>query len=189
MHRALTDKELLDAIRVRDEISSLDTTNVPVQAQYASGRFCDVPLRSNKPRLVYVIGSLRNPCIPNLAECIRHGTGCDVFDDWYSAGPTADDHWKEYEQGRGHDYITALRGEAAKNVYAFDKRHLDAATDVVLVLPAGKSGHLELGYCAGKGKNTYILLEPDTDPRWDVMYQFADHVVETVEALVEKLHA
>jgi hypothetical protein len=66
---------------------------------------------------------------------------------------------------------------------------LDAATDVVLVLPAGKSGHLELGYCAGKGKRTYILLEADADPRWDVMYQFADVIVENIGQLVEAMNA
>lgn len=146
------------------------------------------PIQQTLPRSVYVIGSLRNPMIPEIAEDIRERTGLKVFDDWYSAGPEADDYWKRYEQERGHDYISALAGAAARNVFEFDKRNLDAATDVVLVLPAGKSGHLELGYCAGKGKRTYILLEAGTDPRWDVMYQFADWVVENTGQLVEKMN-
>lgn len=161
-----------------------------MQAQCQQGQ----PVRTTQrqqvtPRSIYVIGSLRNPNIPVVAAALRASTGLRVFDDWYSAGPNADDHWKEYEQARGRDYISALAGAAAKNVYAFDKRHLEAATDVVLVLPAGKSGHLELGFCAGRGKRTYILLEAGVDPRWDVMYKFADAVVESVSQLGGKINA
>jgi nucleoside 2-deoxyribosyltransferase len=41
-------------------------------------------------------------------------------------------------------------------------------------MPAGKSGHLELGYMIGCGKPCIIYFneEPDDD-RWDVMVQFA----------------
>jgi hypothetical protein len=58
---------------------------------------------------VYVIGSLRNAAIPVIAEDIRERTGFHVFDDWFSAGPEADDFWKRYEQEeRGHTYLQAL---------------------------------------------------------------------------------
>lgn len=138
-------------------------------------------------RQVYVIGSLRNPCIPQVAKSIRDAMpGVEVFDDWYAAGPEADDYWKKYEQERGRSYDEALKGYAARNVYAFDKRHIDASTDVVLVLPAGKSGHLEFGYSIGHGKRGHILLEPDTD-RWDVMYQFATSVQHDVAGLIKAL--
>ena len=112
--------------------------------------------------------------------------GVEVFDDWYAAGPEADDYWKKYEQERGRSYDEALEGYAARNVYAFDKRHIDASTDVVLVLPAGKSGHLEFGYSIGQGKKGHILLEPDTD-RWDVMYQFATSVQHDLDGLIKAL--
>jgi nucleoside 2-deoxyribosyltransferase len=134
---------------------------------------------------VYVIGSLRNPKIPEIANKIREA-GFEVFDDWYAAGPEADDKWKEYERGRGRDYIEALGGHAATHVYEFDKRHLDSADAVVLALPAGKSGHLELGYSLGTGKPGYILLEEGND-RWDVMYKFADGVYDSTERLIYQL--
>lgn len=136
---------------------------------------------------LYIIGSLRNPTIPQVAATMRSALpGWEVFDDWYSAGPEADDYWKKYEQERGRNYIEALSGYAARHVFEFDKKHIDSSTHVVLVLPAGKSGHLELGYAAGKGKHTSILLEPDTD-RWDVMYGFADLVTPCIDALAEAL--
>lgn len=124
---------------------------------------------------IYLIGSLRNDAIPKTASVLRQ-SGYNVFDDWYAAGPEADDYWKAYEQDRGRRYIEALQGEAAKNVHRFDQTHLDGAEAAILVLPAGKSGHLELGYMAGKGKKTFILLDAEVD-RWDVMYRFADAVM------------
>lgn len=135
---------------------------------------------------LYLIGSLRNDNIPVVARQLREAfPNAEVFDDWHAAGPEADDHWKSYEEARGRTYIEALQGHAAKNVFAFDKRHLDSATHVVLVLPAGRSGHLELGYCVGSGKKAFVLI--DDPDRWDVMYQFADHVVTSVPDLITTL--
>lgn len=123
---------------------------------------------------LYLMGSLGNKRIPVLAAKLRR-QGFDVFDDWFTPGPEADEHWREYEQGRGHDLVTALEGYAANNIFDFDKRHLNASELGMLVLPAGRSGHLELGYLTGRGKPTYILMEGEPD-RYDVMYRFAEQV-------------
>lgn len=131
---------------------------------------------------IYIIGSLRNPAIPKIAEELRM-SGFEVFDDWFAAGPRADDHWQEYEQGRGRTYAEALSGRAATNVWRFDKANLDRADIVVMVLPSGKSAHLELGYVIGSGKPGFILMPPE-DCRWDVMYRFANKVVSSVPELV-----
>lgn len=130
---------------------------------------------------IYLIGSLRNERIPDMAsELRRHGF--DVFDDWYAPGPKADDHWKNYEQVRGRNYLEALEGHAAKHIFEFDKEHIDNADGAVMILPCGKSGHLELGYVRGKNKPGWILLdEPD---RWDVMYQFATGIYADIDTLI-----
>lgn len=130
-------------------------------------------LSMSKTKCLYLIGSLRNERIPKLADTLRSDNpDFEVFDDWYAAGPEADDFWKTYEQTRGRSYQEALEGHAAKNVFNFDKRNLQRATHALLVLPAGKSGHMEITYaCYGVGAKTAILLDPE-DVRWDVMYQF-----------------
>lgn len=133
--------------------------------------------------MIYLIGSLRNPNVPEVANAIRKA-GIEVFDDWYAAGPEADDKWKEYELGRGRTYKEALNGLAARNTFNFDLRNLSRANGAVLVLPAGRSGHLELGYVIGSGKPAWILL--DNPDRWDVMYQFAT-VCYSQEELIEDL--
>ena len=55
-----------------------------------------------------------------------------------------------------------------------------------MVMPAGKSGHLELGYMLGQGKKGYILFDKEPD-RWDVMYQFATGVFFNKEELINEL--
>jgi hypothetical protein len=121
---------------------------------------------------VYLIGSLRNVEVPNTAKFIREVVGCEVFDDWFAAGPEADDYWQKYEkEKRGHTFAEALAGYAAQHVYQYDKSHLDSSHVGVLMLPAGKSGHLEAGYLIGQGKPVYIIGEEPE--RYDVMYNFA----------------
>ena len=136
---------------------------------------------------LYVIGSLRNPVIPLVAQTLRGRLDIEVFDDWYAAGPEADDYWMSYEKERGRSYTEALQGYAARHVFGFDKSHLDSADGTLLVLPAGKSGHLELGYMAGKGKWTGILLDKEEPERWDIMYGFASGVFRTLEEVVQAL--
>jgi len=133
---------------------------------------------------IYLIGSLRNPAVPEIANKIRD-LGFIVFDDWYAAGPEADDKWRDYEKARGHSYKEALNGLAADHVYQFDLQHLNECDIAVLCLPTGKSGHLELGYVIGKGKKGYILL--DNPERWDVMYKFAHGVFHNFKELKAEL--
>ena len=135
--------------------------------------------------MVYLIGSLREKRVPDVAKLLR-AKGFVVFDDWYAAGPHADDAWRDYEKARGHNMAQALKGFAARNVFQFDKTHLERATSVVLVMPAGKSGHLELGWALGKGKAGYVLLDGEPE-RYDVMYQFATGVYTDVDSLVPDL--
>lgn len=134
---------------------------------------------------VYIIGSLRNPRVPEIAAWCR-AFGFEVFDDWFAAGPEADDYWQKYEKAKGSTYPQALAGFAAQHVFAFDKKHLDACDIAILVMPAGKSGHLEIGWCAGKGKRTAILLDGEPE-RFDVMYNFVDRVCLTQDELAQWL--
>lgn len=132
-----------------------------------------------------MIGSLRNPQVPIVGHALRR-EGYGIFDDWYAVGPEADDKWKEYEKARGRNMKEALEGEAAKNTFRFDKSHLDASDAAILVAPAGKSAHLELGYMIGCGKPGFVLLDEDPQ-RWDVMYQFATAVCFGLQDLIDTL--
>lgn len=139
---------------------------------------------------IYIVGSLRdpnnpkkrNPKITKTAGQLRK-FGYDVFDDWLAPGPEADDWWKKYEEASGRTYKEALQGHAAKHVFEFDKSHIDESDIGILILPAGRSGHLELGYMIGNGKPGYILM--DRPDRWDIMYQFATRIFFSFKEMVE----
>jgi len=123
--------------------------------------------------------------IPVIGNELRE-VGFDVFDEWFAGGKIADDEWQAYEQMRGNTYYQALETYYAKHIFKFDKFHLDRADIGVMALPAGKSGHLELGYLIGQGKPGYILFDKQPE-RWDIMVQFATGIFEDTSKLVQTL--
>lgn len=126
----------------------------------------------SKPCL-YVIGSLRNPEIPKIAKAIRDATELELFDDWYSSSDDADDWWQSHERFKGRTYEQAINGYHASHVFAFDYLHLNRSVGGILVLPAGKSAHLEAGFLRGQDKRLYILFDKEPE-RYDIMNRFAN---------------
>lgn len=154
-----------------------------VQNHLQQFNYVKPPIAQKDRKRVYLIGSLRNAEVQILAMKLR-ALDVEIFDDWHAAGPEADDYWMHYEKARGRSYKEALSGAAAKNVFEFDKRNLLASDAVILVMPAGKSGHLELGFCCGRGIKTAVFFN-ETPERYDVMYQFADYIAETEQEIIQ----
>ncbi len=136
-------------------------------------------------RSIYIIGSMRNTRVPEVAQALR-AIGWDAYDDWHSSGPQSDDCWQAYEKARGRTYREALAGYHAQNVFDLDKYHLDRCDAAVIVLPSGSSGHLELGYMAGRGKPAYMLMESEPE-RYDVMRLFATKIFIGLDEMLEGL--
>jgi hypothetical protein len=61
---------------------------------------------------------------------------------------------------------------------------LRAAEAVVLVMPCGRSAHLEAGWAVGAGRRLAILLA-DGEP--ELMYSMADAICSTVEDIASML--
>ena len=142
---------------------------------------------ADKKSCIYVVGSLRNLTIPEIGNELEK-IGWEAFTDWFSAGPEADDKWQEHERRRGRDYRQALKGYHANHVFSFDYHHLNRSCAGLLVLPAGKSCHLELGYLRGQDKPVYVLFQEEPkDGRWDVMYKFATEVFFSMEEMLKGL--
>lgn len=133
---------------------------------------------------IYLIGSLRNPEIPEIGKQLALASGLEVFTSWHSAGPDADDHLRDYERFMGKSYSKAIRCWAATNIFRFDKFHLDRCGAGLLIMPAGKSGHLELGYLIGQGKPGYILFQEEPE-RFEVMHNFATEIFLSIEEAQE----
>ena len=131
---------------------------------------------------IYVIGSLRNQRIPDVGNALRQA-GYDVYDSWFAGGERADDEWQRYSQRRGQSYIDALNDWAAIQVFEYDLRHLKRSDAAVLIYPAGKSAHTEMGWVVGQGKPVHVLVEEEP-PRWDVMLRFATGVHSSLDDLI-----
>lgn len=136
-------------------------------------------------KTIYLAGSLGNLNVPSLANEIE-ALGTECFADWFSPGSHADTHWRDYAKARGLSYGEALQSYAATHIYEFDLFHLDRSDAIVLLMPAGRSAHLEFGYMIGRNKPGFILFDGEPE-RWDVMYQFATAVFFDREALLEEL--
>ena len=143
--------------------------------QRKSGNLLTIPRSlTNENLVIYLIGALKNREIPVIGKLLRED-GFEVFDDWHEAGPDADSYWQAGEIYRGRSYREALQGHHANCVFEFDRYHLDRSDMGILVLPAGKSGHLELGYLRGQGKPTFVLFDKEPE-RYDVMYKFCNEI-------------
>jgi len=75
--------------------------------------------------------------------------------------------------------------------YAFheDKAWIDWSEAVVLILPAGKSAHLEAGYAKGQGKHLIIYQEEFPLGDFDVMYGFADLITDDLNGVAQYLRS
>lgn len=134
---------------------------------------------------VYLMGSLANDNIPFVGNKIRE-LGFEAIDDWWSPGPLADSYLKHYAKIRNLNYKQTLQTHAAKHIFEFDKGLIDRADVGVLVMNAGKSAHIELGYLIGTGKPGFILFN-GIPSKIDIMYQFCENIFFDVDDLLIEL--
>jgi len=112
---------------------------------------------------------------------------CRATDERYSF------HWSEFvdteEELLQYDALSFLGDPRVQRAFNEDKRWLDWADTVIMVMPCGRSSHLEAGYGKGQGKRLYIYGDFQKG-EFDVMYGFADALFRTEEwsGLVCLLH-
>jgi hypothetical protein len=148
---------------------------------------------SEQPGYVYVASSWRNPIQPAvIAGLNAAGIGCYDFKN--PEGGTGFS-WKEVKPnsqpgiaGKGSDwesvddYLAMVNHPRSIEGFDADFAAMNKADTFVLVLPCGKSAHLELGWAVGAGKRTAILLEDPVEP--ELMYRMVDHLSTNVTDLL-----
>lgn len=60
-----------------------------------------------------------------------------------------------------------------KKAFQEDKKYIEWADVLIMLMPCGRSSHLEAGYAAGMGKKMYIVGGFENG-EFDTMYGFAD---------------
>jgi hypothetical protein len=113
---------------------------------------------------IYVASSWRNQHQPDVVQCLRE-RGHLVYD---FRNPRPGDngfHWSEIDPNwktwSPEQYRAALEHPIAASGFSSDMKALDTSAATVLVLPCGRSAHLELGWAVGKGQKTAILMRPE----------------------------
>jgi len=133
---------------------------------------------------VYLISSLKNNKQVHCVHKTLEELGYEVFSDWLSAGPDADDYLRDYYRERGFNYRQIMKSYSAQQIFKYDKYHLDRCDCAIMVMPAGKSGHLELGTVIGSGKPGYILFDSEPE-RVDIMHGFATGIFLSMEEMID----
>ncbi|BAE83981.1 hypothetical protein [Desulfitobacterium hafniense] len=124
---------------------------------------------------IYLASSWKNEIIvKQIAEYLmNYGFEVDNFTDDTKGRFVF--HYSELGRLDELDAVTFLRDQRALRAFHEDKKWIDWSEAVVLILPAGRSAHLEAGYAKGSGKKLIILsLGEFPKGEFDVMYGFAD---------------
>lgn len=80
-----------------------------------------------------------------------------------------------------------LRDPASEKGFDFDMNALNECDALVLVLPCGRSAHLEAGYATGLGKPVYVL-QYETPVKLELMYKMFESRTMTTEQISERLN-
>jgi hypothetical protein len=88
--------------------------------------------------------------------------------------------WEEVDE-----YLRMVGHPRAIEGFEADYAAMQRADTFVMVLPCGKSAHLELGWAVGAGKRTIILLEDPVEP--ELMYRMCDEMYTTLFGLLGAL--
>ncbi len=134
---------------------------------------------------VYVASSWRNNAQPSVVTALRQA-GFDVYD-FKNPAPGDDGfHWSEidpdWKAWDSRVFAEKLDHPIAQAGFRKDIDALDECDICVLVMPCGRSAHLEMGYALGAGKLGIIILE-DGEP--ELMYLMADIFAHSVEEAVQ----
>ena len=132
---------------------------------------------------IYVASSFRNAKQPIVVHRLR-AAGHEVYDFHEAPGFHWSDIDPEWEQWTADQMRVALTHLLAQKAFDSDKAALDWCDAVVYVLPCGKSASLELGYAAGAGKRTAVLLDPTVKGEPETMFKLADIISLSIEGVV-----
>ena len=126
---------------------------------------------------IYVASSSRSmDAVRKIGETLRGlGHSAYVFCDKNEPAHAAATFVRKGSEAKEFTPQTAVRNPLGSNIFGFNMAELHKAQCVLLVLPAGKSAHLEAGYAKGQGKPV-ILYGQMTVGEWDAMYCMFDQI-------------
>lgn len=144
---------------------------------------------------IYVASSWRNAHQPDVVRALRKA-GHAPYDFREPVPGESGFAWRdvapaEYQGDFAPDnvpaavYLAAMDHPVARHGFKRDMHALRECEVCVLVLPCGRSAHLEAGWAAGAGRKVVVLLDDPCTP--ELMYGMAAHIVTSVPELLRAL--
>ncbi len=137
---------------------------------------------------IYVASSWRNTYQPTVVAALREA-GHEVYD---FRNPPDESHfgWAEinpqWQSWSVRCYRSMLDHPIAQQAFRSDFDAMKWADTCVLVLPSGRSAHLEAGWFVGQGKLTLAFLPEPQDP--ELMYLMVEGITDNLVDLLDQLH-
>ena len=138
---------------------------------------------------IYVASSWRNPLQPTVVGFLRMADHA-VYDfrnpfngvkgfAWSEIDP----NWQAWSAKRYRELLTT--SPIAARGFLSDLRGMQWADTCVLVLPCGRSAHLEAGWFCGQGKRCIILTQDGEEP--ELMALLATDICISLEEVLDAL--
>jgi hypothetical protein len=153
------------------------------------------------PKKIYIASSWRNMVHAKVVDMLREA-GHAIFDYrnppdfpvlpkgypkrvWSAVDPVDPIGWEEWSIER---FVEELDNPIVRQGYERDMEGLKWCDTLILLLPSGRSAHLEAGYAVGQGKELLIVLNSE-DPRFapELMYLMATRVLKDVKDIISAL--
>jgi len=126
---------------------------------------------------IYVASSWRNNHQPAVVDWLR-GLGHEVYDFRNPKPGYQGFHWSEIDRAWQDwdliQYLNGLHHALADEGFEHDFNAMKAADCCVLVLPCGRSAHLEAGWFVGREKLLIVFIVGRVES--ELMYKMADGV-------------
>jgi hypothetical protein len=140
---------------------------------------------------IYLASSWRNADQPAAVAYLR-AQGHDVYDFRHPCDGNSGFSWVNCQVGNPNqwnvaDWLSALKTEPAQIGFDLDMAALRACDACVLLLPCGRSAHLELGWAVGAGKTTIVLCEMLDEP--ELMYLMCSKICTSIVEVAKELAA
>lgn len=150
---------------------------------------------------VYVASSWRNPRQPEVIERLR-SEGIDCYDFRNPKEGSVGFSWRETKAEGSSESMSVVEGVKVKGSdwesaadyqqmlthpraiegFGNDWNAMQRADAFLMILPCGKSAHLEMGWAVGAGKPSVILLEDPVEP--ELMYKMVDYYTADIDFAV-----
>lgn len=139
------------------------------------------------PTKIYVASSWRNQYQPNVVKALR-GLGHEVYDfrnpsetDKGFAWSECDEDWENWTP---RQWRSNLDHPVAQKGFKNDFDAMKWADVCVVIMPSGRSAHIEAGWMAGAGKKVYALVIDKCEP--DLMYKCFNEILISFEELNDR---